>query len=144
MHKESFANIDDFGTKYWKNESGKLHRLDGPALEYANGDKHWYQNGMLYRLDGPTKEYGDGTKAWHNKNGELHRLDGPAVEWPNGNREWYQNGKLHRIDGPAIQYSYVKEWYLNNILFKYKEEFFDALNDYEKSIAIFSSDFINA
>ena len=30
--------------KYWY-LAGLLHREDGPAVEDANGDKHWYLNG---------------------------------------------------------------------------------------------------
>jgi hypothetical protein len=30
----------------WRNENGLLHREDGPAIEYLNGDKEWYLNGM--------------------------------------------------------------------------------------------------
>ena len=41
-------------------QDGKLHRLDGPAIEWANGDEHWYQEGKLHRLDGPAIEYADG------------------------------------------------------------------------------------
>jgi hypothetical protein len=29
----------------WRNEKGELHCEDGPAVEYANGDKDWYLNG---------------------------------------------------------------------------------------------------
>ena len=32
------------GTKYWY-LNGKLHREDGPAVEYANGSKSWYLSG---------------------------------------------------------------------------------------------------
>ena len=32
------------GDKYWY-LNGKLHREDGPAVEYANGSKFWYLNG---------------------------------------------------------------------------------------------------
>ena len=28
--------IDEYGTKYWYKD-GKLHRDDGPAIEYING-----------------------------------------------------------------------------------------------------------
>ena len=28
--------------------NGKCHRDDGPAIEYASGDKYWYLNGTLY------------------------------------------------------------------------------------------------
>ena len=38
------VKIDDNGTKRWYS-NGKLHREDGPAIEYANGSKSWYING---------------------------------------------------------------------------------------------------
>lgn len=25
----------------------------GPAVEYSNGNKHWYLNGKIHRIDGP-------------------------------------------------------------------------------------------
>ena len=37
-----------------------LHREDGPAIEYANGNKHWYLNGKLHREDGPAIENANG------------------------------------------------------------------------------------
>ena len=76
----------------WYNLEGKLHREDGPAVEYADGDKIWYINDQLHREDGPAREYADGTKYWH-LNGELHREDGPAVEYAIGYKAWYLNGK---------------------------------------------------
>lgn len=54
-----------YGNKVWYNENLQIHRNDGPAIEYYNGDKTWY------------------------KNGELHREDGPAIECANGHKEWY-------------------------------------------------------
>ena len=33
----------------FKNKDGKYHRIDGPAVEYTNGDKKWYINGKLHR-----------------------------------------------------------------------------------------------
>jgi hypothetical protein len=82
------VTVDEYGTKRWFNENGKLHRLDGPAVESANGSKEWYQNGERHRLDGPAYEYADGDKFWY-QNGELHRLDGPAVEPSDGDKEWW-------------------------------------------------------
>ena len=41
------------------------HRKDGPAIEWANGDKSWYLNGKCHREDGPAIEYANGTKAWY-------------------------------------------------------------------------------
>ena len=39
--------------KEYKNKLRKLHRTDGPAVEYDNGIKLLYINGKLHRLDGP-------------------------------------------------------------------------------------------
>ena len=72
-------------------QNGFLHRLDGPAAEWANGDKRWYQNGKLHRLNGPAAEWADGDKLWY-KNGKLHRLDGPAFEYADGDKSWYIYG----------------------------------------------------
>ena len=62
--------IDNNGNiRYYLND--KLHRIDGPAVEYTNGDKVWWING------------------------QLHRIDGPAVEWADGRKYWYINGAEH-------------------------------------------------
>ena len=55
--------VDNFGNKYWYLEN-KLHREDGPALEYPSGTKIWYLNGKIHRVDGPADEYPDGSKSW--------------------------------------------------------------------------------
>lgn len=36
-----------YGTKYWYKE-GKLHRVNGPAIENPTGDKYWYIEGKSY------------------------------------------------------------------------------------------------
>jgi len=51
----------------------------------------WYQNGKLHRTDGPAVVYADGDKFWH-QNGKLHRTDGPAVECSDGYVEYWENG----------------------------------------------------
>jgi len=52
------------GTLERRNKEGQLHSLYSPAIEYADGDKYWYQNGKIYRTDGPAVEYADGDKEW--------------------------------------------------------------------------------
>jgi hypothetical protein len=76
----------------WFNEKGQLHRLDGPAAEWADGYKCWYQNGFIHRMDGPAEEWSDGSKFWY-QNGQRHRLDGPAAEWADGSKSWHIMGK---------------------------------------------------
>ena len=91
--------------------NGKLHREDGPAIEYADGDKFWYKNGKYHREDGPACEF-DGTKEWF-LNGKYHREDGPAIEYASGTKCWCKNGKCHREDGPAYEWANGdKDWYL--------------------------------
>ena len=51
----------------------------------------WYINGKMHREDGPAIEYSDGYKAWF-VNGKLHREDGPAIEDSNDDKAWYING----------------------------------------------------
>lgn len=43
-----------YSKQYFLN--GKLHREDGPAIEYVNGDLRWYLNGNRHREDGPAIE----------------------------------------------------------------------------------------
>ena len=67
MENKPKCTIDKYRTKRWV-MNGQHHRLDGPAIEYLNGEKHWY----VY--------------------GSLHRLDGPAIEYPNKSDQWYFRG----------------------------------------------------
>ena len=82
--------------------NGKLHRDDGPAIEWADGSKEWWKDGKLHRDDGPAVEWADGSKVWY-KNGKRHRDDGPAIERADGSKQWWKDGKRHRDDGPAIE-----------------------------------------
>jgi hypothetical protein len=107
------VKVDEDKTKRWY-LNDKLHREDGPAVEWANGTKRWYLKGKLHREDGPAIEYACGSKSWY-LNGKLHREDGPAIEETDGTKYWYLNGNLHREDGPAVEYADgTKYWYLND------------------------------
>ena len=48
-----------------REQNDQLHRVEGPAIESANGDKYWFQNGKLHRVDGPAIEYITGHKCWY-------------------------------------------------------------------------------
>ena len=89
---EHTVKVYDNGTKQCY-LNGKLHREDGPAIEWANGSKWWYLNDEQHREDGPAVEYINGYKSWY-LNGKLHREGGPAIEHSNGDKYWYLNGKL--------------------------------------------------
>lgn len=79
------------GSKAWRLH-GKLHRDDGPAIEFASGSREWYIHDRPHREDGPAIEYANGYRAWY-LHGELHREDGPAVESASGARAWWLHGK---------------------------------------------------
>jgi hypothetical protein len=113
--------IDKLDTKRWYNDKGELHRLDGPAIEYANGNRCWYIHNKLHRVDGPAFLWGSGDAHWY-YNGLLHREDGPAIDnfhgshGHQGSQEWLIHGVHHRLDGPAIIYNkYYHIWFINGV-----------------------------
>ena len=87
--------VDSDGNKfYYKNDV--LHREDGPAIEYFNGDEEWYKEGLLHRFDGPASTEGN-NKYWY-FDGMLHRRLGPAIEYDDGIKEWYYYGREIQVN----------------------------------------------
>jgi hypothetical protein len=41
---KTVVTTDEFGNRCWY-LNGQLHRVDGPAAEYADGTNLWYLNG---------------------------------------------------------------------------------------------------
>jgi hypothetical protein len=100
-----------------------MNMIEYTVKVFDSGNNYWYLKGRLHREDGPAVEYSDGTKRWYS-NGLAHRKDGPAVQYCNGGKAWYINGQLHHEDGPAVIYSDGnKAWYLNDV--EYSEEEFN-------------------
>jgi len=138
-----YLEVDRWKVKTWKNKDGEVHRLDGPAIEYTDGRKDWYQNGKLHRLDGPAVEKRNGNEEWR-QYGKLHRLDGPAITNKGKYKMWYVYGRFHREDGPAyISINGYREWWLNDVEYGTKEKYLDALSDEAKMKCLFSEDFLN-
>ena len=134
---ESFCSTNEIGDKFWRNKAGQYHRIDGPAIERADGTRCWYRNRRFHRTDGPAIEFSNGSKFWY-QNGKRHREDGPAVERSSGLKKWFQKGKLHREDGPAIEYAYgKKEFWIRGVKFYYFSNFLSHLTEEEKEIALF-------
>ena len=42
--------IDDVNDIAWF-KNGKIHREDGPAIEFAGGTKYWFLNGVRYNSE---------------------------------------------------------------------------------------------
>ena len=92
--KKYYVVVDILGnTRWYKDAKCKvLHRENGPAVEWSNGDKVWYQNGQLHRTDGPAIDRASGHKEWW-QNDLCHRTDGPAVVFEDGDKRWCINGE---------------------------------------------------
>ena len=83
---EYYIKTDKFGNKfYYKKDTKRLHREDGPAALYNSGHKEWFING------------------------KRHRADGPAIEYTSGNKSWYINGKRLSPEKEAI----LNKWWNN-------------------------------
>jgi hypothetical protein len=78
----------------YQNEQGFLHREDGPAVIWNNGNEEWFNNGKPHRENGPAVVHIDGFKEWW-FNGVCHREDGPAVEWNDGTKQWLLYGTFY-------------------------------------------------
>ena len=59
------VTVTETATK-WYNESSELHRENGPAIEWANGDKFYFVNGKLHRENGPAVKYVIGSIGFEN------------------------------------------------------------------------------
>ena len=61
---------EDYLYMVYMNDNKDPHRLDGPAWNWADGSKSWWENG------------------------ERHRAGGlPAIEGAEGYKEWWMNGR---------------------------------------------------
>ena len=77
----------------------KQHRLDGPAVIMANGDREWWVDGRLHREGAPTRLLKDGLFEGWRVHGDLHREGTPAVIYPNGGREWWEHDECQGTAG---------------------------------------------
>ena len=128
------VEVSDNQTEWRDFDSGKRHRIDGPAREFVNGSKSWWVDGNRHRVDGPAVECADGSKSWY-QNGKLHRVDGPACEWANGSKDYWIDGKKHRLDGPAYETpNGYKEWWIDGK--EYTEQEFNEYSNPVKELSV--------
>ena len=76
---EYTVKVNEYGTKYWY-LNGKCHREDGPACEYANGDKSWlWDNGSKFWFLNGEKFSKD---EWEKRIKKTHKItiDGKEIE----------------------------------------------------------------
>ena len=73
---------------------------------YPSGHKEWYLNGKLHREDGPAVEYADGTKSWY-LNGKCYTESDYHAEMARRNNTC--GGKTVTIDGKEYRLNEVKK-----------------------------------
>ena len=104
--KDTFTGVvKDEGGAIAHYVDGKYHRENEPAIMYLDGSNFWHLNGKLHRTDGPALEW-LGNKQWH-LNSKLHRTDGPAIEHADGRKGWWFNGKIYGENGDFTNESWI-------------------------------------
>lgn len=134
--------ISNIGKDYKVN--GKLHRTNGPAIEYASGNTSpaFFLNGenvsefeLYTRFPWKVSELGEKPKNFNGtvdyglgvketfKNGQIHSFDDKPA-YTNGVEYqcWYKEGKRHRIGGPAKINNNTEEYWVEGKLYT-KEEY---------------------
>ncbi len=89
-YEEYIVKVYENKTK-WFNKEGQVHRIGGPAVEYADGDKFWFQND------------------------KRHKLDGPAIELVKGYKEYWIEGKKYTEEEFLKKTSPIKEYTVSQI-----------------------------
>ncbi len=86
-----------------------------PTCKVYRGAKRWYLAGKLHRVDGPAVEHHDGTKCWY-QHGERHRTDGPAMEYASGGKYWYLHDECLTEEEHKIRMTVFIDSSLNELL----------------------------
>jgi len=95
------VTVNKYKTICWYNEKNQLHRLNGPAIEWADGTKEWWVDDKCHRLDGPAVEWASGFKAWWVKGKQM-----TEEEFNKYIRKPTCEGKIVEVDG--VKYRLVK------------------------------------
>jgi len=48
MENYNKKTVDKMGNVFYSNRQGQIHRLDGPAVEWSNGEGSWHINYKPY------------------------------------------------------------------------------------------------
>jgi len=66
------VTVDENKNIHWYNDEDQLHRLDGPAVEWPDGDKEWYVDGKKMT----EKEFNEYIKPKPSCEGKVVEVDG--------------------------------------------------------------------
>ena len=79
-----------FDGYYISDSKAAYYNLDGTYKD-KTGIIQSFVNGKLHKSNGPAVEWPDGSSAWY-INGKLHIIDGAAYETDSGYKSWYIDG----------------------------------------------------
>jgi len=97
--KEYRVEVYSSGRIFWhKPGTDTIHRDDGPAVVYNDGQMWWYQNGKIHREDGPAIVDPKGEQFW-SLDGTPYTEEQHAAEMKRRNNKDSCSGKVVEIDG---------------------------------------------
>lgn len=80
---------DNPDMSHWSDPEGRLHRVDGPAVETSDGYQAWYRHGILHRDDGPARQFPDGRQQWWINGSLVRSADPPGYSMDTDRSGWY-------------------------------------------------------
>lgn len=83
------------------------------VITYPSGDELYYVYGELHRVNGPAVKYANNTKKWYFY-GKLHRIDGAAIIYSFNYSIFY----LSDINLSKSEYKLIPILYRMNIIYK--------------------------
>jgi len=96
--KEYTVKVYINDTFWYKPGTNIQHREDGPAIEWADGDKFWFLNGKRHREDGPAVVRANRAEGFYLE-GNCYSEEQYAVEMNRRNNKDSCSGKIVEIDG---------------------------------------------
>jgi hypothetical protein len=76
------------GSREWRDEQGRRHRVDGPAVIWSDGTQEWWREGRLHRDGDPAIVYPDHRPPEYYLRGERVRDDWGKVPTEHWRMAW--------------------------------------------------------
>jgi hypothetical protein len=99
-YEEYTVRVYHNGGIRWFDKEMKLHRENGPAVEWDNGYKEYYKHGILHNLNGFARIFGGGTGEYYIEGKSYSKqIFDKEVARIKGNQEDPFDGKSVELNG---------------------------------------------